>query len=295
MEPTFIGIGSARSGSTWLHRSLGLHPEIQVSDPKQVCYFDQWIKSRPLDWYLSHFDPSEGASPAPVRGEVTPFYARLSRRSVESVLRLLPDIRVLLSIRNPVDRCWSAAHLDFGHYGKRQLASMSSLAFYRYFERQRVVRYSHSEQIIDRWSAGNPGRLHVWSFDEIRQDPQGLLSGIFRHIGADSSWSPPLEEVGKRVRPEGRSHQDVVMPDSIRWYLSRKWLEPTRRLNDRLDGRLSGWVESMEEAVGNPASSWRIGRAFNRWIGRRPEQCAFAVYDFLNERRLARSWRRISR
>ena len=85
------------------------------------------------------------------------------------------------------------------------------------------------------------------------------------------------------------------MPDAIRWYLSMKWLEPTRRLNDRLEGRLSRWVESMEQAVGSASSTWRLGRAFNLWVARRPEQVAFALYDRINEMRLARSWRRIGR
>ena len=293
MEPTFIGIGSARCGSTWLHRSLGLHPEIQVSDPKQVCYFDNWIRTRPIEWYLDHFDPPSGQSPAPVRGEVTPFYSRLSKRSVDSVLRRFPELRILLTIRNPVDRCWSAAHLDFGHYGRRQLSALSPATFYRYFERQRVIRYTNYEQVIDRWSAGNPQRLHVCIFDEIRSDPLGLLAGIYAHVGADASWQPPLEDVARRVRPEGRDHQDQAIPEPIRWYLSQKWIDATRRLNDRLGGRVSGWVDSMDEVVGNPVTRWRLQRAFNLWVGRRPEQYSFAAYDWLNERRLSRSWKRI--
>lgn len=214
---------------------------------------------------------------------------------MESVLRLFPELRILLTIRNPVDRCWSAAHLDLGHYGRKQLSSLSLQTFFRYFERQRVIRYTQYEQIIDRWSEGNPQRLHVSLFDDIGTRPGELLSGIFAHLGAESTWQPPLNEVAQRVRPEGKDHQELAMPEPVRWYLSVKWLGATRRLNDRLGGRVSHWVDSMEEAVGNPKRQWRFQRAFNLWIGRRAEQYSFAAYDRVNEQRTGRAWQRIER
>lgn len=265
-----------------------------MSDPKQVCFFDRMIKKHSLDWYWSHFDPPSGQEPSPVRGEITPFYARLSRRSVDSIIRLLPELRVLLTIRNPVDRCWSAAHLDLGHYGGRQLSRIHPSSFFRYFERQRVIRYTDYDRIIDNWSSGmGSDRLQVERFDDIQGDPVGLLERLFQHVGASSEWSPPLEQVQAVVRPEGADHQEVLIPDSVRWYLSSKWLEPTRRLNERLDGAVQVWVDSMAEVVGNPAASWRLQGALTRSIGRIPEASSFWVYDRFNEWSLRQAWKRL--
>ena len=294
MRPTFIGIGSARCGSTWLHRSLGLHPDIQVSTPKQICYFNQMIRTRSLEWYWSHFEPDPDCPSAPIRGEVTPFYARLSRHSVDSVLHLLPDVRVLLSIRNPVERCWSGACLDLGHYGGRTLPGIPTSALYRYFQRQRVIRYADYEQIISRWSSrGRSSRLHVLLFDELQQDPIRVLEPVLKHLGASSNWRPPAGELRKVVRPEGPDQERWSMPESVRWYLSRQWLEPTRRLNRHLDGRVQGWVDSMESVVGRSTTSWRLQRAFTRFVGCVPEAVAYRAYDQLNEWSLRRAWRRI--
>jgi hypothetical protein len=265
-----------------------------MSDPKQICFFDRMIKKQSLDWYWAHFDPPAGQAAHPVRGEITPFYARLSKRSVDSVLSLLPEIRVLLTIRNPVDRCWSAAHLDLGHYGGRQLAMMSPSAFFRYFERQRVTRYTDYDRIIDLWSSGSTSdRLHVECFEEIEQDPVGLLSRSLLHIGASSEWVVPFEQLTHIVRPEGDDHQGVLMPESVRWYLSSKWIEPTRRLNHRLGGAVQGWVDSMEEVLGDPVASWRLRGALTRCFEKVPEAASFWIYDQLNEWSIKRAWNRL--
>ena len=294
MKPTFLGIGPARCGSTWLHKSLALHPDIQMSDPKQVCYFNQWILSRDLDWYWPHFDPAEGEAPSPVRGEVTPFYARLSQASVDAIARLLPEAAIVLTLRNPIDRCWSGAHLDLGHYGKNTLKDLSPGTFFRYFERSRVRRYTDYSEIIRRWrTAFGTKQVHVALFDDIKADPVAMLESIYRHLGASFSWHPPLEEVAPRVRPEGAGHQDHQMPEIVRWYLADMWFDRVVTLNHELEGLLDHWVSGMQEALGTVRPSWRLRRAILGKAGSCPEKLAFAMYDALSEVRLRSAWRRL--
>ena len=59
--PTFVGIGVARGGTTWLHTLLSGHPEISMpTRRKEVRYFDR-NHDRGLDWYESFFCPSAEA------------------------------------------------------------------------------------------------------------------------------------------------------------------------------------------------------------------------------------------
>src|SRR5205823_14589281 len=37
--PTFLGIGSMRCGSTWLYEVLRCHPDIQLTNPKEIGVF----------------------------------------------------------------------------------------------------------------------------------------------------------------------------------------------------------------------------------------------------------------
>ncbi len=44
----FIGIGAARSGTTWIAEVLRAHAEICISEPKEVRYFNRHVL--PFTW-----------------------------------------------------------------------------------------------------------------------------------------------------------------------------------------------------------------------------------------------------
>jgi hypothetical protein len=47
LYPDFIGIGAQKSGTTWLHRNLQLHPQIWIPTRKEIHYFDEKINDPP--------------------------------------------------------------------------------------------------------------------------------------------------------------------------------------------------------------------------------------------------------
>lgn len=61
--PDFLSIGAARSGTTWLHQRLLLHPDIFVTPIKEIHYFDiyrrypcwHWIRLRRTLLHLRRF------------------------------------------------------------------------------------------------------------------------------------------------------------------------------------------------------------------------------------------------
>jgi hypothetical protein len=70
------------------------------------------------DWYLDQF-PADGAR---LRGEISPQYFFLPEAQVERIARLLPECRIIISLRDPVSWVWSFARMvmklgAFGVYG----------------------------------------------------------------------------------------------------------------------------------------------------------------------------------
>src|SRR5205823_859575 len=93
--PTFLGIGSMRCGSTWLYEVLKCHPDIQMSDSKEMAFFFMpQMLEHGFGWYAAHFSARNGSEPKPVRGEITPRYARLKAWQVNRIAQLLPDLRI---------------------------------------------------------------------------------------------------------------------------------------------------------------------------------------------------------
>lgn len=298
MLPTFLGLGSARCASTWLHRILKLHPQILMTEHKEVSFFGNNCLEHGLSWYEATFQPSSDNPNPGIRGDISPWYARLSRRSVAAVHRVLPDARLILVIRNPIDRAWSHALMELALWGERPLEQISSGGFIRRCERIRQIRFGDYERILDHWLAYYPAEaLFVETYDRMSGDSGGYLRDVLEHIGADPDWTPATDQLGKKHWSIGEAtsgqSDKLPMPDFVRWYLAMRWLEPTRRLNLRLNGRVESWVREMEQITGRQAPlSWRMKRWLKRTLSpiqRIPYYC----FDEVRELRLKHAYQRI--
>ena len=110
MPPSFLIIGAQRCGTTYLYDLLTEHPQIAKATHKEIHFFDRHFQ-RGMQWYLGNFPPKRPAlaSDGCITGEATPTY--LAYRSVPARVRqLLPDIKLVALVRNPVDRAVSHYH-----------------------------------------------------------------------------------------------------------------------------------------------------------------------------------------
>jgi hypothetical protein len=287
-----------RCGSTWLYQVLKCHPDIQVSELKEVDFFflhRMWHHD--LDWYEALFEPKDGEELKPVRGEISPRYARLKAWQVRRIAELLPGLRIVLTLRHPIERVWSQTLYDFGRLQGRDVRKVSSLQFLRQLERARNRLSSDYLRTIKIWSnAFGLEALHIGLFEQLRDDPEPYLNGVLKHIGTSTPWRIPAEFVQKRIWSTNSlvRHQREI-PEVVRWYIADQLLEPTERLNEFLEGRVSSWVEEMRAIRGRTRPSWRILREVNRTLLSVPERFAYEAYHATLDVRLRLRWRRLRR
>jgi hypothetical protein len=121
--PHFLIAGVPKAGTTALHAALVPHPDLYLSKVKEPKFFlsdgPPPTRGGPGDaqtyqehvWrradYEKLFDP---APPGTLRGEATPFYL-YDRASHERIRRLVPDAKLIILLRDPVDR----AHSNWTH------------------------------------------------------------------------------------------------------------------------------------------------------------------------------------
>ncbi len=294
--PTFLGIGSMRCGSTWLYEVLKLHPDIRMSDCKEMDFFFMpQMLEHDLIWYQAHFKPDNGSQPKPIRGEISPRYARLKSWQVNRIADLLPDLRIILTLRHPIERVWSQTLYDFGRLQARDLRKVKSLEFLRQLERARNRFSSDYLRMIGIWSdAFGPEALHVSLFDELRAKPDSYVNGILKHIGASTPWRLPAEFNEKKVwATQTLVQQEREIPELVRWYIADQLLEPTETLNQLLEGRVTSWVDEMRAIRGKTRLSWRILKGLNRNVLSLPETLAYTAYHFVLDVRLWRRWQHL--
>ncbi|MEG4421112.1 tetratricopeptide repeat protein [Microcoleus sp. LAD1_D5] len=118
--PNFIIIGSQRCGTTSLYTYLAQHPQILTPIKKEMDFFS-WHFDRGIDWYLAHFPPMPPGEQF-LTGEASPSYFDY-REAPERLYSQFPEAKLIVLLRNPVDRAisqfyrltglnWEARSLD---------------------------------------------------------------------------------------------------------------------------------------------------------------------------------------
>src|ERR1700730_8549447 len=100
MLPNFIGIGAPKAGTTWLFLCLKEHPQIFVAERKETNFFDYNNAENRLPEYEEHFANSSGFEAV---GEISTRYLT-STRAPERIRSVIPNVRLFVSLRNPIDQ-----------------------------------------------------------------------------------------------------------------------------------------------------------------------------------------------
>jgi hypothetical protein len=196
--PTFVYVGTSKAGSTWLFNALALHPEVYLASSKGLYYFDQHYDNG-RDWYLRQFDGQDGQRAA---GEISHSYLS-SEVAPARIAELNPHMRLLVCLREPVDRAFSD-YLDLVKNGQHDGTFEAALErFPRLVQRGRYAE--HLRRYLDHFPAE---QLHVSLFDDLRVDAQSYADGIFTFLDV-SPFPLPVSALQRRM-PAGIPRSKTV-------------------------------------------------------------------------------------
>jgi tetratricopeptide (TPR) repeat protein len=103
-QPNFLIIGVMKGGTTSLYSYLVHHPRILPAIEKEILFFGAKKFKLSMDWYLAHFPPIPDQCQF-FTGEATPWYYLINE--VEKVADFFPKLKLILILRNPIDRAFS--------------------------------------------------------------------------------------------------------------------------------------------------------------------------------------------
>lgn len=123
----FMIIGAQRAGTTSLYKFLDLLPPFCGSDEKEVGYFSiDSNYTKGTDWYHQQFDTCARGQ---LKFEATPEYLYYPYVP-ERIKKYKSDLKFIVLLRDPVDRCYSAWKLFKNIYEHDPVS------------RQRIIEYS---------------------------------------------------------------------------------------------------------------------------------------------------------
>ena len=99
--PEFIIIGAGKCGTTSLYKYLSTHPQILLSNKKELRFFDQNF-ARGREWYLAQF-PTICDRPELLTGEASPSYLFLPHVA-QRIKNFAPKTKLIVMLRAPVAR-----------------------------------------------------------------------------------------------------------------------------------------------------------------------------------------------
>ena len=248
MLPNFLHVGAAKCASSWLWRVCLEHPQIHVPQtPDNVNFFTVHYQ-RGLAWYdRTYFADCAGQ---PAVGEFSNSYY-CHEPALARIARDLPDVKLTITIRQPVDRAflsWAHIHLKKKPYGLNPAKGIAiplekalhhhGHAWFRLwldpgyyaFHLQCVYRYFPQQ------------RVRVMLYDDLRDDPAAFLAGFFEFLGVDAAFRPGI--LHQPVNPDAPGADPVAGLDpNVRAEMVDVFRDDIEQLQDMLGRDLSHWLK----------------------------------------------------
>lgn len=193
--PNLVIVGVGKGGTTSLFWYLSQHPDVCASDEKEIRYFATLTEGGQevpaVEEYAKHFRHCRQERYAM---EASPQYFHGGRHVAEAMSSLLDDPRVIVTLRDPVDRLWS----QFRFVKTRLGPIPESMTFEEYVERnERVWREGApaTPETIPYWHlSGGMYADHIQPWFDVFGDAfrvvffEDLVSDPATTVGSLADW-----------------------------------------------------------------------------------------------------------
>jgi Sulfotransferase domain len=201
--PNFLYIGPDKAGSSWLHEVLLKHPDVYLTPAKDLYFFDRYY-DRGTGWYAEQF---RDARDQQVVGEVCQDYL-FHPKAAQRIVDTLGQVRVMVSLRDPVERAWSS-YLYMRKHGIGPDTFADALR-----SRPELLEHGRYATGLDRFLEVLPRELvHVALFDDLTRDPQAYLDSVTRFLEV-ADLPLPQEDLAARL-PAARA-RSVRLASAVR-------------------------------------------------------------------------------
>src|SRR5258707_5109650 len=312
--PDFFVAGVPKAGTTALHSALARHPSLFMSPVKEPKFFltggPPPAEGGPGDvktyrehiWRRSDYEAMfDAAPPATLKGESTPFYL-YSRDAQRRIRELIPDARLIVVLRDPVER----AHSNWTHLWSSGLDPCGDFLQACAQEEERIAagwadfwRYTelgmYGEQLRHLYSVFPREQVLVFRYRSLISDPTRALDQVCSFLLVRTGMLTELPRENVTVQPHATVRHSVVaaarragaaltallpghlgagMTDRLEHMLQQD-AAPRRPLTweqrEALIPRFKADISLLESITGEDFSGWLLPRgASGGLVGARP-------------------------
>jgi hypothetical protein len=250
--PDFLGIGAQKSGTTWLYKNLRKHPQLYIPKIKEIHYFN-WYFYKSINWYCKYF---KDAKKTQVTGEINPGYSDLCERKIKFIHKMNPKLKIILLLRNPIERAWSQAVMNLVKTKKNKKANIPIIdlfsvikratstrkkdfnlikneEFIAHFNHPRSIEKGNYLKIIKKWRKYFPNnQIFIGDYNQLKNSPDKLLNEIFDFLGTKqvTEWNNYL----LHSKINSTKKERTRIPDELYKYLARIYSNDLKILKKKM-------------------------------------------------------------
>jgi len=237
--PNFIIIGQAKCGTTSLYTYLTQHPQILPALSKEINFWQSKSNfPRGLDWYLAYFPPL-GKEQNFITGEATTRYLD-SPEAAQRLVQVFPKIKLIVLLRNPVDRAISEYYMFFRRGREKRPLKTAIFAELETLTKQREVELSKLYYLppsiyinsISRWMELFPReQFLILRSEDFFAAPATTVNQAFQFLGVE-----PYQLKEYRKENQGRY---LPISNSMHRTLSDYFRSYNQQLEEYLDRKFN--------------------------------------------------------
>lgn len=278
----FVGIGAAKAGTTWVAACLAEHPQICMSQRKELMFF---CRTTLMPHYNAHYDLGlhwlyDGFphwQPGQRRGEYSHAYS-YDPESPMLIHRHFPQARIVMTLREPIDRLYAFYYQVIREYPVPDTFEAFLEAYPQFLETSYYHRILQRYHQYFEWS-----QIHCILFDDMRSNPESVIADLYRFLGVDASFQPASlhQRVNERKTPRFTLLRGLF-GSTKRWFASgprTMHLKALLRRMGVLD--LAEWVQerNMQASVFPPLHPETRARLLSRYADENQQLAALLGRD----------------
>jgi Sulfotransferase domain len=191
--PNFLFIGPDKAGSTWLYEALRTHPQVCLSQVKELFFFDRFY-GKGWRWYLKFFE--HAGEEHRIVGEICHDYL-FSRVACRRIARDLPAVKLMVCLREPAQRAFS----EYLYLTKLGLLSCDFDAALGK-EKGLVEHGCYARHLSSYLEYFSREQIYVAVFDDLVAEPQRFFDRLCDFLGLSNCTLSP--DVQRTILPAAK-------------------------------------------------------------------------------------------
>lgn len=190
------------------------------------------------EWYLSLFKNLKGYT-----GEITPSYSILEKEDIKGMYKLLPDVKLVLMLRNPIERAWSHYRSGVSKAFRFDINNLDSSEIIEFMKSdEQTLRSNYLRTINNYLKVFNKEQLLICFYDAIVDCPDTLIKDILYHICGENSIA--INHLNLRENVSVTPNK-ITCPVEVKEFLKETYYHQIKELSDNYGGYFTKWYEEI--------------------------------------------------